>query len=312
VHAYPEGQENFVDKNALFFSGKLSQKRGCLGSHLRGVGAAFLLSLLFLDLVGCGNRNVPVPPQTVSLQPAPPPPRAVVAIIIDDVGYNERALPEAIALTLPVDFAVLPHLPYTRQLAEKLARGGFEIMLHQPMEPVSKSMDPGPGSIGTEMTREQIEAVLAENLEQLPLARGVNNHMGSKATSSRKVAEVVLPFVAERGLFFVDSLTTPRSVCRQVAEDLAIPIATRDVFLDNNLTREGIINQLEKLKNLAIRRGEAIGIGHFHSLTLRTLEEIAPSFEENGVEFVFVSEIIRRRQLQRSARNAEIEQDVQQ
>jgi polysaccharide deacetylase 2 family uncharacterized protein YibQ len=179
-------------------------------------------------------------------------------------------------------------------------------MLHQPMEPASDNMDPGPGSIDAEMSAHQIEAVLARNLDQVPLARGVNNHMGSKATASPQVMEVVLPFLAERGLFFVDSLTTSASVCREVADRTGIPIAVRDVFLDNVLTREHISGQLQKLKRVALKKGRAIGVGHFHPLTLRTIEELAPSLEQEGVEFVFVSEIIRRMQDKPTSENVGI------
>lgn len=244
-------------------------------------------------------------PQPAPFFPAgPSPPKALIAIIIDDVGHNERALPDAIALTAPVDFAILPGLSRSGRLAEALSRGGFEIMLHQPMEPASDTMDPGPGSIDAAMTPQQIEAVLARNLAQIPLARGVNNHMGSKATASPQVMEAVLPFLAGKGLFFVDSLTTSASVCREVADRMGISIAVRDVFLDNVLTREYITGQLQKLKRLALKNGQAIGVGHFRPLTLRTIEELAPSVEEEGVEFVFVSELVRRMQSRRTGEDA--------
>ncbi len=295
-----EPEENRTAESAFVCLKEAPKEHHCMRACHAPVYAVLLLALILGFLSGCARHDAPAAPsgipspEALSL-PKPPPSKAVVSIIIDDVGYNERALPDAIALTVPVDFAVLPRLPYTRRLAETLARGGFEIMLHQPMEPTSRSMDPGPGSITTRMSREQVEAIVQENLQQLPMARGLNNHMGSQATASRKVMETVLPFLSERGLFFLDSLTTSRSVCREVAADLAIPIAARDIFLDNELTREDIITQLEKLRRLALRRGEGIAIGHFHSLTLRTIEEIAPSFEADEIEFVFASEIIRRR-----------------
>lgn len=260
----------------------------------RFVLTCLLLAGLFSGCARQTTREISQP--ACVFPPAPPPPKALIAIIIDDVGHNERALPDAIALTAPVDFAVLPGLAKSEQLAKALSRGGFEIMLHQPMEPASGTVDPGPGSIDTRMTPRQIQAVLARNLHQVPLARGVNNHMGSKATASSHVIEAVLPFLAEKGLFFVDSLTTSASVCREVADRMGIPIAVRDVFLDNQLSREYISGQLERLKRLALKNGHAVGVGHFHPLTLRTIEEFAPSIEEEGVEFVFVSELIRRMQ----------------
>lgn len=245
------------------------------------------------------SAPVAVPPAVVEPAeiPAPVKPpipkktKARVAIIIDDAGHNLK--PMSVLLNLPVrfDIAVLPKLKYSKEVAEQLYAAGYEIMLHQPMEPKNASIDPGPGAILTDMNEEQIQAILEENIKSIPNLVGVNNHMGSKATSSLSIMEVVLKTTEKNKLFFIDSLTS-RSKVKEAAEAVGVSVAARDIFLDNDKNPEAIKKQLRKLKNVALSKGSAIGIGHFFPVTIQSISEILPEFEEEGVEVVPVSQLI--------------------
>ena len=49
-------------------------------------------------------------------------------------------------------------------------------------------------------------------LLEVPYRKGVNNHMGSRFTADRDLMRVLLKPVKDRGLFFVDSRTTAKTV----------------------------------------------------------------------------------------------------
>ncbi|MFC1892164.1 divergent polysaccharide deacetylase family protein [Thermodesulfobacteriota bacterium] len=44
-------------------------------------------------------------------------------------------------------FAILPRLQRSTVSAEKIHLQGYEIILHQPMEPHDPNVDPGPGAL---------------------------------------------------------------------------------------------------------------------------------------------------------------------
>jgi uncharacterized protein len=217
-----------------------------------------------------------------------------IALIIDDIGSSISRARAFLALGMPITFSILPRLPYSEFLAEEIDREGHEIMLHQPMEPYCHEIDPGPGAIYVAYRDPKIENIVERNLLQIPQAKGVNNHMGSRFTScSMKVAQV-LRIIKQKDLFFVDSLTTAHSKAYQMARHLHMRTAPRNVFLDDPPDLSAIRFQCLHLLQHALQYGSAIGIGHPHLTTLRALHEFRRDLADRtpGLELVSVSYLL--------------------
>ncbi|MEO6913852.1 MAG: divergent polysaccharide deacetylase family protein [Candidatus Baltobacteraceae bacterium] len=217
---------------------------------------------------------------------------AKLAIIIDDCGQwidTERAL---IALPIPLTVSVLPHVRYTGTIAQEAADAHQGVMLHLPMEPISH-IDPGPGEIKTTMSDDQIAAQLRDDLAQVPLARGVNNHEGSEATADPRVMREVASVIAQQGSdFFIDSRTAANSVAAQITTEAGIPTASRDVFLDNTANVAQIEGMLAQAGQIALRNGSAIAIGHPRPTTLAALTAMIPKLESQGISFTLVENLV--------------------
>jgi len=217
-------------------------------------------------------------------QPAARPARA--AIVIDDVGYSLAGLKEFLALPYPLAFSVLPGLPHSLEAGRLIAAAGKELLVHLPMEP-SGGTDPGPGAILTSQSDREIQQLLEESFGSFPQAVGMNNHMGSRATADERVMGVVLGFLQARGLFFLDSRTTPATRGPQVAERLGVSLLERDVFLDNENSAAYIEQALKRGIRTAQARGSAVLIGHVQNLELAgELERLVPELARAGVSLV--------------------------
>jgi polysaccharide deacetylase 2 family uncharacterized protein YibQ len=143
------------------------------------------------------------------------------------------------------------------------------------------------------MSEPEIDAKLVKELADVGGVRGVSNHMGSKATEDRKVMADIMRYLKKDGLYFFDSLTTPRSICREAAARAGVRYARRDRFLDNDNSPEAIEKQLDNLKALALQRGSAIAICHDRKNTAAALAKKMPEMASEGIEFVYLSEIVR-------------------
>jgi polysaccharide deacetylase 2 family uncharacterized protein YibQ len=203
-----------------------------------------------------------------------------IALIIDDIGYDQKMAMALYGLEPNISFSILPWSPHGRAIAGILREKGAQIMLHLPMEPVQyPEVNPGPGALLTGMAPDELIAQLEKNLADVPGASGVNNHMGSRLTTEASQMYQVFTILKKRNLFFVDSVTARSSQCRAAARMLQVRFGERDVFLDNIQEQGYITGQFAQLKKIAQKHGRAIGIGHPYPATLETLKTELPKIK---------------------------------
>jgi hypothetical protein len=220
-------------------------------------------------------------------------PRPRIAIIMDDLGHDNRSAKSLIDIHLPVTFAILPYAPQATSVARLAHQNGHEVMLHIPMEPRGyPAIDPGPSALLQSMNPAELQSQLRKWLEKMPYVVGGNNHMGSRLTEQADSMAAVLEVMQERGLFFVDSRTSSASVAVKEARRIGVPTTTRDVFLDNVREVPAIAREIRKLAGMARRRGSAVGICHPYPETLAALRQEAEVLRQQGIEVVPVSQLL--------------------
>jgi polysaccharide deacetylase 2 family uncharacterized protein YibQ len=236
-----------------------------------------------------------IPPEKKPLKPPPEQKHLpLVAIIIDDLGYDKKIAEKLSELNVKLTFSILPHSPFQDSIARLSKDKGIETMLHLPMEPIEyPNVDPGPGTLLTSMTPDQLIRQLKKNLKAVPHVKGVNNHMGSKMTADSGQMYQIFSILKKRDLYFVDSRTSPQTLCKPSARLFQIPFAQRDVFLDHLQDAGFIRKQINELIRIARRNGYAVGIGHPHLITYKILREILPDLQKE-VQLVPASEIVHR------------------
>jgi len=218
--------------------------------------------------------------------------KAKIAVVIDDLGYNPNNLGIMEDIKYPMTFSVLPGLNYSETLAKELHSRGFEIILHLPMEPHEK-FNMENNTILTSMDETRIKEIIDTDLAGVPYAKGVSNHMGSKATEDTRTMSIIFNELKNKHLYFLDSFVTAKSVGQELAGKINVKFAKRGVFLDNNLDAKYIRQQIYQLKIKARQKGEVIAIGHDRKITLEILKEVMPELAKEGYKFVFVSDLVR-------------------
>ena len=213
----------------------------------------------------------------------PTPKLPKIAIIIDDLGYDTRLAKKFLEMDTRFTFAVIPHSPHHRQIAEQVRARGGELMLHLPMEPKEyPDVDPGPGALLTRMSPDELIDQLKTNIEAVPGIKGVNGHMGSRLTEDSAKMNQVFTILKRENLYFVDSFTTPDSVCLPSAKLLKVPFARRDVFIDHRQDPQFVRGQLDLLLRIAEKHGEAVGIVHPYKVTIDVLRQYLPKLKKKA------------------------------
>lgn len=224
--------------------------------------------------------------------PAPVAPKGPrIAIVIDDMGVNKPQTAAAIGLPSPITFAFLPYAQDVAGQAAKARAAGHELIVHMPMQPQGPA-DPGPGALNPALPVAENVKRLKHNLDAFGAYVGINNHMGSRATEDTPLMAAVMAELKARGLMFLDSRTTAKSVGSKAAISAGIPNVQRDVFLDHEIDERKIATQLDRLEAIARRHGAAIAIGHPHPETLKVLNRWLPAAQARGIVFVPLTALV--------------------
>ena len=190
---------------------------------------------------------------------------ADVYIVLDDGGHNLSHLKPFLDLKIPLTIAVLPNLAYSKQSANLTVQYGKNLILHQPMQAVNLSTDPGPNAIMPQMSAEEIRSLVNENLDSLGVKIGLNNHEGSLITADTFAMKAVMEVCKSRGMFFLDSRTNSQSVCKNVASEYGVKLYERNIFLDNTPNQSDMIAMFKSGIEYAKKNGSVVMIGHVWS-----------------------------------------------
>ena len=179
-------EEKFSQINATISKEEMDQKEGrkYFLWRVKNQKDQFL-SLLFSYPVGLIPKKAPV-----HIIPS----LNKVVLIVDDMGNSLAAINEIISLNQPLTIAILPFSPWARETESIALQNNLEVIIHLPLESLNNIYDNNntKGLIHSGMTKTEIIEVVTEDLNQIPRATGVNNHMGSKITSNKEWEYVIL------------------------------------------------------------------------------------------------------------------------
>jgi polysaccharide deacetylase 2 family uncharacterized protein YibQ len=146
-------------------------------------------------------------------------------------------------------------------------RQGREVLIHVPMEPIGyPSNNPGKNAILVQHSEAHIEKLMDSFIAELPDAIGINNHMGSLATTDPEIMQYVMNSLKKHDKAFLDSRTTNVSVAFQTAQKSHLKAYRNDLFLDSpNISQSTMDDKLNQIIQLASTKKHIIAITHCHN-----------------------------------------------
>lgn len=219
-----------------------------------------------------------------------------IALIVTGMGLNSTATATAIdRLPAEVTLAFSPYASGLPDWSQRARAAGHETLIMVPMEPLNyPANDPGPETLLTSLSEQ-------DNLQRLHgvMARftgyvGLVNHMGSRFTAS---ADAVRPVMAElyaRGVLFLDARSTQYSTAARIADEVGVPRAVNNRYIDNDADAAEIQKHLIELENVARTFGAAVGIGRPYPVTVDTITTWAAGLDAKGLILAPVTAVANR------------------
>ena len=214
------------------------------------------------------------------------PPKGKICLVIDDFGY---AINDTIHAFMQLDesitLAIIPGHNYSKQVGEIADSLGIETIIHLPMEPNDYDGISEKEYILTDkLNAEEVSKRVNSAFEEIPTAKGMNNHQGSRATENLQLMKDLARSLKAKNKFFLDSFTNPESRAFITMRRYGVKTELRQVFLDHIETSQHIESQLDSLRKLSHIMEVAIGIGHVKHITLSQLQKFIPKYKKMGYE----------------------------
>jgi len=213
-----------------------------------------------------------------------------IALILDDAGYDLDAVKRLLDLSVPIAISILPDAPFAHQSAILAKQAKQVVMLHLPMQPENATLRMGDDFLHVGMSEEDVHRTFLRNLEKIPYVEGVNNHMGSKLTQLDMPMRWVMQTCQEKGLFFVDSRTSARSIAAKVAKTSGLAWASRSIFLDHDMSLAAMQRAWQQARKCAAKKFRCIVIAHPRAKTITFLENYLT--REDAANMVSIKQLL--------------------
>ncbi len=219
----------------------------------------------------------------------------IMSIIIDDFGNINGKLLNGFARTnQAVCFAIMPDTPRSDEAMDAAKQNGHEYLIHVPMEPINYPREnPGDNAIYIQLSEGEIERRMERYIRQIPGSIGINNHMGSMATSDETAMQAVMRTLKKNNLSFVDSRTTNSSIAYKVAQKNLVPAFKRDIFLDEpDLSAANLDKKIAECNNISLSKSFVVAIMHCHTEAhLNYLNQFIARAKSEGFKIVPISKL---------------------
>ncbi|UUX48081.1 divergent polysaccharide deacetylase family protein [Nisaea acidiphila] len=222
-----------------------------------------------------------------------------IAIVMTRMGVS-RSLTEAAIEVLPPEIS-FSFAATAADLDDQVAaaqKAGHEVFLDIPMEPFGyPTNDPGPTTLLTSLSAvdnlNRLETVLGRTVGYA----GVMGVKGSQFTTDEEALTPVLSVLKERGLMYVDSAASSRTIALELAGTLQLPRAIANWRIDDSPALAEIQRRLAALERTAQRTGFALGVVPPLPLTIDLIASWAETLPERGIALAPATAIANKQSL---------------
>ena len=217
-----------------------------------------------------------------------------IALIISNLGLSNTYTKAALEL-LPEDITLsFSHVaPRLKNWVREARQKGHEILLDIPMEPIGfPKNDPGRATLLTSSNEVENLNRLEHIMKQAGGYVGLLGTLGTKFMLHSETFLPVLRSIKQRGLIYVDSRSTSRSLGPELASSIQLPKAFNNVFVDKEPSQEKIKNKLDELERIALKRRFAVGIAQPLPITIEILSQWTKGLKTKQISLAPITAIV--------------------
>lgn len=220
---------------------------------------------------------------------------AKIAVIIEDFGFEaNKTTVEFLSFPHPLTVSLVSNgklSGWTAQIANEYKK---EIIILLGLEPLPQSVpNNNKSTIMVHYPEDQIISMFDKTVELIPNFAGFSNLGGDRVMADSRVMKIIFSQVNKNHGYFIINSTTRKSVAEDLASQMEIPYEIIDMTIDTEKDSDVILESIRRCILSAHKTGKILINGKATESFINALNEAVPVFKHNGIELVYVSDIIR-------------------
>jgi polysaccharide deacetylase 2 family uncharacterized protein YibQ len=219
---------------------------------------------------------------------------ARMAILVN--GFDFRADQTTVKLlTFPkrLTISIIPDRKNAAWAAQAASEYGKEVVIALPLESHGAVPDKlADDLIMIHFPEERIRRMIIEPTKIIPHFAGFCNLFGSRGCEDSRLMRILLQEVHGRKAYFVDTRAARNSVAPKIAAQIGLPFAQVSAEIDEKEDAATIEEHIQRLCVVAQKKGGVLVYVPASVALIEALQKSLERFEQNGIELVFVSQIV--------------------
>jgi polysaccharide deacetylase 2 family uncharacterized protein YibQ len=217
-----------------------------------------------------------------------------MAIIVQGFGdLNAIEMERWLSLDNSISFSVLPINRVSRTNIQQIVNHNFEALIQLQLETPGHPIIPTESyAIFAHFRDNEVVSRLDQYFRLLPNASGVITHRGGLITTDRRIMPIILNYINDRDMFFIDNRAIETSIAFEMAQQMRIPSFERSITLNpNQYTNDN--NNARLLSDLrgVNREPMIVTLNRPDDATYVFVQRLIEVVRNNGFEIVRVSEL---------------------
>ena len=219
---------------------------------------------------------------------------AKMAILIEDFNFeaNQKTV-DFLSFPEPLTIALVSHLKKSSWTAQAAKEYKKEIVIHLPFESkIKRKNKPTAYTIMVHYSAEKIRTIINNATKVIPNFSGFASLHGSLALEDSRVMDLVLNEIKKHGGYFVDTRISKSSILPKIAAKKGIPFGKVSEEIKEKANVIALEDQLRHYAVVAQKRGKILITAKASRIFIKALTNVVPTLKENGVQLIYVSEIV--------------------
>jgi polysaccharide deacetylase 2 family uncharacterized protein YibQ len=221
---------------------------------------------------------------------------AKVAILVEDFKFSaDQTTVDFLSFSEPLTVSMVGEkkmATWTAQIANEYHK---EIVILLPMEPLSKSLSHYANStMMVHYSDDKIRSLFNQAVDYIPNSTGFCNLSGSRILEDSRIMNLLCQEIKKMNRYLLISPESRKSAVDTIASNNGIEFREIDFTLNTAQPESILIDSLRLSAVLAQRKGTLLVKGKSGENFIKALKACLPIFNQNGVRFVYVSELFEK------------------